>query len=69
MEVVQLAAAWKRVKELAAEQRPHLERELLELHTLVLGRDDPAAGHFAACLCIFAGRGMCRRMRQRCRNK
>ena len=55
MEAVQLAAAWKRVKELAAEQRPLLESELLELHTLVLGRDDPAAGHYRSVPVFIRG--------------
>lgn len=46
LEAVHLASAWRRVKELARTSTPLLENELLELHTLVLGRDDPAAGHY-----------------------
>ncbi len=46
LEAIHLAAAWSQVKALAAEQRALSERELLELHALVLGRDDPDAGHY-----------------------
>ncbi len=46
LEAVNLARAWIRVKELATVHGPLVEAELLELHTFVLGKDDPAAGHY-----------------------
>ena len=55
LEAVQLAAAWARVKELAKQQRPFSESELLELHTLILGRDDPAAGHYRSVPVFIRG--------------
>lgn len=55
LEAVHLAGAWKRVKELAQAQGSLTENELLELHTLVLGKDDPAAGHYRSVPVFIRG--------------
>ena len=55
LEAVHLASAWKHVKELAQVSAPLSENELLELHTLVLGKDDPAAGHYRSVPVFIRG--------------
>lgn len=55
LEAVHLASAWQRVKELAQISAPLSESELLELHTLVLGKDDPAAGHYRSVPVFIRG--------------
>lgn len=55
LEAVHLASAWQRVKELAQAQGPLTESELLELHTLVLGKNDPAAGHYRSVPVFIRG--------------
>jgi Fic family protein len=55
LEAVHLASAWQRVKELAQASGPLTESELLELHTLVLGKDDSAAGHYRSVPVFIRG--------------
>ena len=55
LEAVHLASAWQRVKELAQSDGGLTEDELLELHTLVLGKDDPAAGHYRSVPVFIRG--------------
>ena len=55
LEAVHLASAWQRVKELAQASGQLTESELLELHTLVLGKDDPAAGHYRSVPVFIRG--------------
>ena len=46
IEAVNLSHAWNSVKEMAIRSTAITERELLDLHLMVLGRDDPHAGHY-----------------------
>ena len=46
IEAVNLSHAWDAVKEMATRSTAILESELLDLHLMVLGRDDPHAGHY-----------------------
>jgi Fic family protein len=55
LEAVHLAAAWARVKELACGAQPLTEAELLELHALVLGRDDADAGRYRSVPVFIRG--------------
>lgn len=55
LEAVHLASAWQRVKELALSTGNLTEDELLELHTLVLGKDDPASGHYRSVPVFIRG--------------
>jgi Fic family protein len=44
LEAVHLSSAWQRVKEIATKPDSITEAEVLELHRMVLGADDPHAG-------------------------
>ena len=46
IEAVNLSHAWDAVKEMATRSTAIQESELLDLHLMVLGRDDPHAGHY-----------------------
>jgi Fic family protein len=55
IEAVNLSHAWNSVKEMAIRSTAITERELLDLHLMVLGRDDPHAGHYRSVPVFIRG--------------